>query len=268
MIAQDSAVDRCELALARALVYRVLAGCFRHPDKAWRAAWPSLIAELRRAGEVCCEQAGAPAELLDAIDALRALDLSALDVAGEHARVLGHTPRASAVPYETEWCGAAGELLQYHQIADVFAFYAAFGVELGQGCDERADHVTVELEFNHFLCVKEAWAEEQELADLADLCRGAESSFVAEHLATWIPGLCQRLQAASDGGFYARAAALLKLWIQDESRRLDAPPRRVQSAPSLTTYRPEDACFSCGRASACFPPAPSESSHDGDPLRG
>ncbi len=267
MIAHESAVDPCELALARAVVYRTLAGCFRHPDRVWRAAWPSLVAQLRSAGEVCRASSGAPDELLDAIDALLALDLSSLDIASEHARVLGHTPRACAVPYETEWCGAAGELLQYHQIADVAAFYSAFGVELGEQCDERADHVTVELEFNHFLCVKEAWAQEQGLADLAELCRAAESSFVAEHLATWIPGLCQRLALASDGGFYARAAALLRLWIQDESLRLDAAPRRIQSAPTITTYKPEDACFSCGRASACFPAAPAETSHDGDPLR-
>jgi TorA maturation chaperone TorD len=158
-------------------------------------------------------------------------------------------------------------LLQYHQIADICAFYGAFGLELGQACDERPDHLSVELEFLHFLCVKEAWAEEQGISDLAILCRDTQRKFLAEHVATWTPGLCARLEAASRGGFYGRAAALLRVWIEDECRRLGAIPGETVLAPTATSFRPEDACISCGHAATCVGESHDKIGHVDDPLR-
>jgi len=261
------AADRCDLALARAVHYRILARSFRHPRAGWPPEWNSLRDGLQQAVELFPGDSKPSPEYLEAVAAVCALDACAIDVATEHARVLGHTPRAAAVPYETEWSGAAGDLLQFHQIADVSAFYAAFGLELGSTCDERADHVSVELEFMQFLCVKEAWAEEQDLVDLAEICRGTERTFLEQHLATWVPGLCARVEAASADGFYARAARLLRLWIGIECQTLGAAPRPVPAAPSATSFKPEDACISCGHVSTCLADLKGATSRADDPVR-
>jgi TorA maturation chaperone TorD len=263
----DSSATRCDLALARGVLYRFASRSFRHPDPAWRAEWGYWSRGIREAVEACCEEDGSSPVLREALETALACDLDTMDVVAEHARVLGHTPRASATPYETEWSGAAGDLLQFHQIADIAAFYNAFGLELGQGCDERADHVSVELEFLHFLCVKEAWAEEQGREDLAVVCRETQRKFLAEHVATWTPGLCARVEAASRGGFYGRVSLLLRLWIEDECRRLGAQPDAASLEPSSTSFRPEDACISCGHAAGCLSDLRGATRHVDDPLR-
>lgn len=250
---------RAELALSRGVLYRLAAHAFRHPGKEWLAEW-------RKTAEAARGNAPSP-PVESALDRLLALDVDLSRLEAEHARVLGHVPRACAMPYETEWSGAAGELLQYHQIADISAFYNAFYLELGPGCDERADHASVELEFLHFLCVKEAWAEEEGQEDLAELCRDTERKFLGEHVATWMPGLCARLVAASRGGFYGRVAALLSAWIDDECRRLGATPGEAFEEPAATSYRPEDACISCGHASACAAELRGSEDHAADPVR-
>ncbi|TAH36411.1 MAG: hypothetical protein EYC70_11470 [Planctomycetota bacterium] len=247
-----ASATRCDLALARGILYRVSSHHFRHPDPGWHAEWRALAEGARTAARLCCAEDGSSATLRTALErALTGrLDLGA--IVAEHTQVLGHIPRAAATPYETEWTGAAGDLLQYHQISDVAAFYHAFSLELGAGCDERPDHISVELEFLHYLCVKEAWAEEQHARDLARICRETTRKFLSEHLARWSPGLSARLSAASAGGFYAGAAALLSAWIEDECRRLGAEPGAPFLAPSASSFRPEDACIGCGHAAACL----------------
>lgn len=247
----DSPDLGCEIALARGILYRFASHCFRHPGPEWITELGSARDGVRLAGETCSEVARSPAALLLALESVLAYECGPAEILAQHARVFGHTPRAAATPYETEWSGAAGELLQYHQIADIAAFYNAFCLELGQGCDERADHVSVELEFLHYLCVKEAWAEEHEREDLARLCRETERKFLAEHLATWAPGLSRRVESMAGNGFYARAARFLRAWIEDECRRLGAACAEAASEPAGTSYLPEDACFSCGHAAAC-----------------
>ena len=243
---------RSELALARAVLYRIAGLAFRHPGAEWREQWMSAADGAREAALACRELDGSPAELAGAVEAALSCRLPIDEITAEHARVIGHTPRASTTPYETEWSGAAGELLQFHQLSDISAFYNAFCLELGSRCDERADHISIELEFMHFLAVKEAWAEEQRLHDLAGLCRDTARKFLSEHLARWAPGFCNRVGLASRGGFYARAAALLRAFLEDECRRLGAAEGDAALAPGATSFRPEDACFGCGHAAACL----------------
>jgi DMSO reductase family type II enzyme chaperone len=248
----DTSTMPCDLALARAVLYRVASQAFRHPDQAWHAEWCTLAEAAREAARVCLEEDPAAAPLVSAVEDVLARTRDLPGIVAEHARVLGHIPRAAATPYETEWTGAAGDLLQYHQISDIASFYNAFGLELGQGCDERPDHITVELEFLHYLCVKEAWAAEQGWSDRVDFCRETEKRFLSEHLARWANGLCSRLAVTSRGGFYESAGNLLRAWLEDESRRLAVEPCEPILEPVATSYRPEDACTGCGHSASCL----------------
>jgi TorA maturation chaperone TorD len=236
-----------DVALSRAVVYRYLAEVLRHPSQArlsegeWREALTAALEE--------CDASELQAPLA------RCLELGAdrARVESDHGRLIGHTPRAGVPPYESEWLGAAGELLQYHQMADVAAFYKAFGIDLDPTCDERVDHLAVELGFLRFLCAKEAWAGAREELELARIAREGERAFLGEHVATWAPAFCRRLGLNASGGFYAAVAEFASAWIAAECRRLDVPCGDPTRAPGESSITLEETCVSCAHASSCVP---------------
>ncbi len=61
------------------------------------------------------------------------------------------------MPYETEYT-TPDALYKAHQLADIAGFYRAFGLEMSTENRERPDHLAAELEFMHFLALKEAQA--------------------------------------------------------------------------------------------------------------
>jgi TorA maturation chaperone TorD len=218
-------------ALARAVVYRYLSEALRHPARfvlapgEWRAP---LLAALSECGAD---------EFRPVLERCLELGSDRPRVELDYGRIIGHTPRAGVPPYESEWLGAAGDLLQYHQIADVSAAYKAFGLALSASCDERADHVGVELAFLQFLCAKEAWAGERGDATLARIARDGERAFLGEHVATWTPAFCRRIGLCASGGFYAALADFTAAWIDSECGRLGVPrgdPTRPPGESSIT----------------------------------
>jgi TorA maturation chaperone TorD len=264
MIARDT-TTKAEMALARGVLYRLCAHAFRHPGAGWLEEWKEIARGGGAGLEVLALSGHAGAELHDAFDLAFAAGCDVEAVRVRHAHLIGHSPRAGATPYETEWTGAAGELLQYHQLADLAGFYRAFGLELASDCDERADHLSIELCFLEFLCVKEAYAEERGLADLAALTREAQQKFLDEHLLRWAGACCARLREDDLGGFYGYAARLLALFLEAERGRfLLASPEGPQ-ALTESSLRLEDCCVGCDRARSCAGPESfvRESARDG-----
>lgn len=241
---ESLATDR---ALARAVVYRYLSEALRHPARGlgdgceWSAALPAAL-----------EECGA-AELQATLEPCLARGADRARVESDYGRIIGHTPRAGVPPYESEWLGAAGDLLQYHQMADVAAFYKAFGLALDTGCDERGDHLAVELSFLQFLCVKEAWAAARGETELASVARDGLRAFLGEHVAPWAPAFCRRLASCGEGGFYAALGAFASAWIEAECRRLEVPCGDPTRAPGESSITLEDTCISCAHASSCVP---------------
>jgi TorA maturation chaperone TorD len=185
----------------------------------------------------------------------RCLELAAdrARVESDYGRIIGHTPRAGVPPYGSEWLGAAGDLLQYHQMADIAAFYKAFGLRLDEACDERGDHVAVELAFLQFLCTKEAWAGSRANSELARIAHEGARAFLGEHVAPWVPAFLHRLEACGTGGFYEALAGFCSTWIERECRRLEVPCGDPTRAPGESSITLEDTCISCSQASSCVP---------------
>lgn len=236
-----------DLALARAVVYRFLSDALRHPGRSTlvRVDW---VDALRAALDECGEP-----QLIPAAEACIRLGLDRPSVESAYGRLVGHTPRAGIPPYESEWLGAAGDLLQYHQMADVSAFYSAFGLRLTEGCDERVDHVGIELAFLQFLCAKEAWAVQAEESSLAGTCRDAQGRFLSEHVARWTPAFFHRVRTCSGSGHYQSLAEFAGDWIAAECRRLELPCGDPTLAPGESSVTLEDTCVSCAHASSCVP---------------
>ena len=91
-------------------------------------------------------------------------------------------------------------------------FYKHFGLSMNpeEGKRELSDHLSVELEFLHFLAFKEAQAREESKED--ELLQGymrAQRDFLAHHPVQWLPQFHARLQEHCPIPFYVWMGKLL-----------------------------------------------------------
>jgi DMSO reductase family type II enzyme chaperone len=142
--------------------------------------------------------------------------------------------------YESEY--RHGGFRRVECLADVSGFYRAFGLEPER---ERHDHISVELEFMHALVCKEIAAEQEEQRKVV---LDVEGKFLAEHLAPWVPVLAAAISERARSGFYAKMAAFLSEFLEDELRRLGVKSER-RVAPELSDELETD--FECPLAQVC-----------------
>ena len=91
---------------------------------------------------------------------------------------------------------------------EVTQFYRHFGLEAGQDKGLAPDHITVELDFVHFLLFKEAQAVD-EGSDRQPYQR-AQKDFLHRHLSWWLPTMAKRMEedATAAPPFYRTLARL------------------------------------------------------------
>jgi len=236
--------DHVERALARAALYRLLGGAWAHPTGA-------RLAELTRLAEGLAAAPPGPAlreHVVALAAAARSVDPAALGA--EHVFLFDRQVRCS--PYE----GAYGEAAQLAgksaALADVAGFYAAFGVAPAAAAPDMEDHIGAELEFMSVLALKEAWAMAAGDADGVAVVRGAQASFLRDHLGRWAEAFADEVAAATPMAFYAAAATLLEAWIRADCGGLGVAPARLAGRLG---YDPlHEATFTCPMAG----PAPPE----------
>lgn len=239
-----------ESALARAVLYRFLATAWRPPDGGRDASLQEQLEGVRAAAAVLAEAGGTSRRWLPLVEELAPSAGDGERLSREYEAVVGHTVRAAATPYETEWTGWAGQLQQYHQLSDVGAFYRAFGLERAADCHEREDHLAVELDFMRFLALKEALGLDAGPAELAAAAADGQRKFLADHLGRWALSFCRRARGCGGAPFYGLAAELLEELLIHDARRLGArladPTLELDPAAA-----PAESCFSCNLAPDC-----------------
>ncbi len=167
----------------------------------------------------------------------------------DYVAAIGHAARGSSPINEIEYGDLkADPLFQPHRLADLGAFYRAFGMELRSEGGERHDHLSVQLEFMAVLAGQEAHALGLGATDEAiAVNRDAQRLFMREHLGRWSPAFARRLRAAVGDGLLGRFTNLLLAFVESECRRLEIPA----GAEDLL-LRPADEgaalCDSCGIA--------------------
>lgn len=87
---------------------------------------------------------------------------------------------------------------------DVVRFYDFFGYRLGEKFAWQPDHLSVELEFMHFLCFREARGE----SDVLSFQLG-QVDFTARHLVRWVPAFAESVAKLAPGSLYGRAMGAL-----------------------------------------------------------
>jgi DMSO reductase family type II enzyme chaperone len=98
------------------------------------------------------------------------------------------------------------EDLQTGQLAgtreDIVRFYDYFGYRLADQFAWAPDHLSVELEFMHFLCFREAEQGDDVLSYAL-----AQLDFTERHLLRWVPALAEATATHAPDGLYARVVA-------------------------------------------------------------
>jgi len=235
-----------DLAVARSFVHRFLAKAWEDPSPetwAWLTHAQTLDA-LRRAN------AFLGASLLpSADDMFRSFKPDQLD--SFHSACLaafGHAARGPHPLNEIEYGDLkADPLFQPHRLADLAAFYRAFGLELAQDADERHDHLCLELEFMCVLAAKEAYALEHQLdAPELALCHEAQTKFLREHLGRWTPAFARRLTGDVTDDALKALAQFTRVFVECECARFGVNPGAEDLLLRPVDADAESLCGSCG----------------------
>ncbi len=235
--------------MARTFLYCFLAKAYEDPSE---EGWDWLSASAGQAALWVAVKTVAPADdpLLSFVGELaRKLTPEHLDgFKSDYIIAFGHAARGSCPLNEIEYGDLkADPLFQPHRLADLAAFYRAFGLETAEDATERQDHICMELEFMSVLAAKEAYALEHQLEnEQLGMCRETQKNFLREHLGRWTPAFTRRLQRAVGEGTLGALANFTEEFLAAECRRFG-----VSSGSEDLLLRPVDEssdslCSSCG----------------------
>ena len=254
-----------ERALSRSKLYLLLSWSYLYPEddefldylqsgefvEDGRAALASLQASLEnRGGEETKESLAAIETHFDQIEnwaSSEGVNWNVQDLRDEHRRVFSNVIALDCPPYETLF-GNDHVFGQSYVMGDISGFYTAFGLQLSQDIHERLDHLSVELEFLHYLAYKESYALCHDGQEKVQTVVDAEKKFVKEHIGRWVPLFSGMLKKKADYGFYKSIADFTSAWVNFEIHYLSVSPQPY----SETDYRPanfinpEGQSFECG----------------------
>ena len=247
-----------DLALARAFIHRFLAKAYEDPTpQGWqwlcdartqenlRAAIQVVAASRQSAGN----QPNALESSLHSLSAALRRDAATEDLFhSAYLAAFGHAARGQCPLNEIEYGDLkADPLFQPHRLADLAAFYSAFGLELACDADERQDHICLELEFICVLAAKEAYALENQLdAEELALCRDAQKKFLREHLGRWTPAFARRLASTTSDASLRALADFTRVFIESECARFAVNPGGEDLLLRPVDQAAESMCASCG----------------------
>ena len=153
------------------------------------------------------------------LSAIRETDLDAQRV--RYQRLFGGSVLVS--PYEGSY--ELDPIRQGRQLADVAAFYRAFGAVAHGPVAERPDHVGCELEFLSYLELRRLEAAGAAGGADAALLEGITARFLEDHAGRWLPTFFgDTYEAAGDARLYKALAAFGSALVRDELERRGVSP--------------------------------------------
>jgi len=219
-----------------------LAALWRLLSLGFTAPTPETVAEVEAlaAGLAEAEAAGDLGDLRSAL-----CECGVDELAAEYQRLFGGA--VLVPPYEGSY--EADPIRQGRELADVAAFYRAFGAEAHGPAAERPDHVGCELEFLAFLELRRIAALEEGVEHAADVDDHVAATFLQDHAGRWLPTFFADVHAAcADKPVYRALAALGAAALDAELERrgitcTPLPRRRGRLAVERDR-------FDCGAAGA------------------
>jgi putative dimethyl sulfoxide reductase chaperone len=239
-----------DLAIARSFLYRALAQAFEEPS---RESWLWLCQnETRQVIHLATiafhEHTGTTIQSSSEKLVSQFKPTLFEDFTSDYLSAFGHAARGPCPINEIEYGDLkADPLFQPHRLADLGAFYRAFGLELAADAGERQDHLCLELEFMSVLAAKEAYGIEHQVEDEQQaVCREAQKKFLREHIGRWTPAFARRLAGSVGDGPLAALAEFTRQFIEADCKWVG-----VKSGSEDLFLRPvdeneESLCASCG----------------------
>jgi DMSO reductase family type II enzyme chaperone len=95
---------------------------------------------------------------------------------------------------------------------ELVRFYNFFNYALEEKFAWAPDHLSVQLEFMHVLCFREASEETERLS-----YQLAQADFCARHLIKWVPRLLDGVESVAPGSLYARVIRTLNEFLTSDA---------------------------------------------------
>ncbi|MFW2405856.1 MAG: molecular chaperone TorD family protein [Gammaproteobacteria bacterium] len=99
---------------------------------------------------------------------------------------------------------------------DIVRFFNFFKYKLSEKYAWAPDHLSVELEFMHFLCYREATAGAGEHGDVLSY-QLAQLDFSTRHLVNWVPRFAETVTNSAPNSLYARALAAVAGFVRSDN---------------------------------------------------
>lgn len=196
----------------RQIGYRLFAGLFLYPEHN-RLAELQEAASALLAGEI---GQGHPfsASLESLLKQLTETDLKdSRTIINEYNRLFLIRPKAP--PHETVYTNPEGQLRGMLTV-QLEERYLEAGLVISPELNELPDHISVELEFMAFLCMKEADARLANEDSVANHFRALQESFMRQHLVRWFPKFAQRIKESEPGSIYHFLLPAVYSYLQHE----------------------------------------------------
>jgi TorA maturation chaperone TorD len=183
-----------ENLLLRQVCYRIFGSLFLYPEQ-------FRLVEIRNASSVLIGESwpfSAAVESL--IEQLAEIDPNhGRAIVNEYNRLFLIRPKAP--PYETIYTDAEGQMRGL-LTAQLEEKYLNAGLAISPELNELPDHISVELEFMAYMCMKESEAHSANEVLEATHFRDLQVSFMGQHLARWFPSFAKRINEADPGSIY------------------------------------------------------------------
>ena len=148
-------------------------------------------------------------------------DTASTDLGREHLKLFVGPGHIQCPPYEAVYRKdrpiMEKGLLMGPSTADARRRYAESNLALSKKFTDLPDHITVEMEFMHFLCREESRFTEQGNPQESAKMRKIQKEFLNEHLKPWVNDFADCVLRSANSFFYKAAASLLKTFIESES---------------------------------------------------
>lgn len=250
---------RVQDTLARSTIYQFLSLCFGEPNE---KTFPVLKDE-EYLGNVqeCLETYLAIERISGALDTSsikKALQLiadclkgkSVEDIKSEYVKRFGSYISSKDCPIYETFYGKLDIFQQTQELADITGFYKAFDLQHADDVKrDKLDHLSIELEFLHYLTYKEAYAIENHGDEQLSICVSAEKKFMKGHLGKWTSYFTLLVNKHSKEGFYACSANFLKNFVELEWKYLRVKPEEVKELNDEAFKVSKEEDFQCGPGS-------------------
>jgi DMSO reductase family type II enzyme chaperone len=202
------------IAIARAIIYRVLARCFAHPDGELIELFSSSrLEEVLQAWRCLGRESSYIDKAANWLMKWPSQQTALLELEKEYTRLfITAYPRVVAPPYSSVYLDKE-QFVWGKSTAEAARLYEAAGLGMNRNYHDIPDHIAAELEFVSYLIAEQQKGDEQGSPSTEQMS-ALEKRFLTEHLYKWVQAFFNRVAEYSRMTFYGMIAELASMFIE------------------------------------------------------